>query len=163
MLFGTYFEWFSRRDSCPQLWCKNLLNCLRFANPADPFVVVWVCGPVFVELIFLWDEVFYVEPGQNNCKSLQVWKKYARLRKWSQNAINNIRNLDKFGSTRAKSNHMGAKAPKIETKVRPKGLKWSPKDLKWHPNGAQNERGGPQNGILRISSRTWWIFDVFLM
>ena len=73
--------------------------------------------------------------------------------KRGQNAINSIRNLDKFGSTRAKSNHMGAKAPKIETKVRPKGLKWSPKDFKWHPNGAQNERGGPQNGILRISSR----------
>ena len=46
-----------------------------------------------------------------------------------------------------------AKAPKIETKVRPKGLKWSTKDLKWHPKGAQNERGGPQNRILRISNR----------
>ena len=45
------------------------------------------------------------------------------------------------------------KLPKVEPKVRPKGLKWSPKDLKWHPNGTQNERGGPQNGILRISSR----------
>ena len=39
---------------------------------------------------------------------------------------------------------MGAKAPKIETKVRPKGLKWSPKDFKWHPNGT--DPNGTQMG-----------------
>ena len=43
--------------------------------------------------------------------------------------------------------------PKAEPNVRPKWLKWRSKELKCHSNGDQNERGGPKNGNLRISSR----------
>ena len=43
---------------------------------------------------------------------------------------------------------MGAKAPKIETKVRPEGLKWSPKDSNGTQMGPKMSAGDPKMGFF---------------